>query len=337
MVLGAATVLLVALLDLVARVQLTGGYAVGAIVASMLTVARRTAAIGVFAVAMAVVGGFWHENVATREWLARIIMCVILASLGVVAAEIRDRREARLRRMTVIAEAAQQAVLRSMPSNLGAVGLAARYVSATEEAQIGGDLYEVVNTPFGIRVIVGDSRGKGLAAVQTAASILGAFRQQAFSEPDPVALARTIDDVLSKIVGEEDFVTAVLAQIDADEVGLVNCGHHAPLLISGSSMSSLETPDAALPLGLGSEPVLTRHPWGRHDRLLFFTDGLIETRDSRGEFFALEHHVDILAHDPIDAALDHLLGELVDFGGRRRSDDIALVLAEHRGSSLRVA
>lgn len=328
---GCATAILVAALDQFTQIQLTGAYAVGAIVAAMLTVARRTAAVGALAVLLALLSGTWHDNIGTREWVARAIMCLILAALGVVSAEIRDRREARLRRMTVIAEAAQQAVLRSMPSSMGAVGLAARYVSATEEAQIGGDLYEVANTPFGIRVIVGDSRGKGLDAVQTAASILGAFRQQAFTEPDLVTLARTIDDVLAKIVGEEDFVTAVLAQLDADEVQLVNCGHHPPLLISGGSMAPLQSVDPALPLGLGTEPELSRHSWGRSDRLLFFTDGLIEARDPAGRFFPVDDHVSTLVDVPIDAALDHLLVDLAEFGARRRADDIALVLAEHLG------
>ena len=93
--------------------------------------------------------------------------------------------------MTVIAETAQRAVLRTMPTAIGSVGLAARYVSATAEALVGGDLYEVAATPYGVRVIVGDVRGKGLEAVQTAAAVLGAFRAAAFTEPDLGALSRT--------------------------------------------------------------------------------------------------------------------------------------------------
>ena len=41
--------------------------------------------------------------------------------------------------MTAIAEAAQRILFRTMPSSIGPLGFAARYVSATEEALVGGD------------------------------------------------------------------------------------------------------------------------------------------------------------------------------------------------------
>ena len=48
--------------------------------------------------------------------------------------------------MTAIAEAAQRALLRAMPSSIDSLGFAARYVSAAHEALVGGDLYEVAET-----------------------------------------------------------------------------------------------------------------------------------------------------------------------------------------------
>ena len=259
-------------------------------------------------------------------------ICVVLAGLAVVSAGLRDRREARLRHITVIAESAQQAVLRAMPTAIGSVGLAARYVSATAEALVGGDLYEVAATPFGTRVIVGDVRGKGLEAVQTAASVLGAFRQSAFTEGDPAALARSIDDVVGKMVDDEEFVTAIVAEFREGAVLLANCGHHPPALLTPQTAWLLEPPEPALPLGLGTRPTLSRHPWSPGSRLLFYTDGLVEARDATGTFFPLQQHLPALRAVSLDDSLDVLVGNLLAHTGRRMDDDLALVLAERRAA-----
>ncbi len=137
--------------------------------------------------------------------------------------------------MTAIAETAQRALLRVMPASIGSLGFAARYVSATEEALVGGDLYEVAETPNGVRVIVGDARGKGLEAVQMAATVLAAFRHAAVKEPTLTAVATDLDDVVTAVAEDEDFVTAVLAEFHDDHtVTLLNCGHHPPLLLANA-------------------------------------------------------------------------------------------------------
>jgi sigma-B regulation protein RsbU (phosphoserine phosphatase) len=229
----------------------------------------------------------------------------------------------------VIADASQRALLRAMPSAIGPVGFAARYVSASEDAAVGGDLYEVAATPYGVRVIVGDVRGKGLEAVQTAASVLGAFRQAAFQEPDLAALARSLDHIVTRVIGEEEFVTALLAQFQGDTVTLVNCGHHPPLLVHRAP-SLLDTGEPQPPLGLAPEPVITSHDWPSSARLLLYTDGLVEARDARREFFPLSDVAPDLARGTLDEALDQLLARLHEFAGRRIGDDIALVLAENQ-------
>ena len=67
--------------------------------------------------------------------------------------------------MTAIAEATQLALLPPLPAEMTGITIAARYRSATREALVGGDLYEMIPTGQGIRVIIGDVRGKGLDAV----------------------------------------------------------------------------------------------------------------------------------------------------------------------------
>ncbi len=328
---GFAILAVLVLMSLTTDVQLIAVFAGSAIVASMLTTARRTAIVAGAALVCALVAGFRHDTIGSLDWYVRCLLCGLLGLVGVQSAALRERREGRLQRMTVIAETAQRAVLRAMPTAIGSVGLAARYVSATAEALVGGDLYEVAATPFGVRVIVGDVRGKGLEAVQTAAAVLGAFRAAAFTSPDVATLSRTIDETLGRMVGDEEFVTAIVGEFSGDRVTLANCGHHPPLLVTGHDVTTVDTGEPTVPLGLGSQPGLSEHAWPVGARMLFYTDGLVEARNRRGEFFPLDDFSAELGEGTVEEALDRLVAHLLDYAGQRMSDDLALVLAESKG------
>jgi serine phosphatase RsbU (regulator of sigma subunit) len=325
---GFAVLLVLTTVSVAWDIQLTTAMVAAPIVASFLTTPLRTAVVAAGAVALSVLGGLWLDLPYDGAYWFRVGICTGLSALAVLSTVIRHRRESRLARMTVIAETAQRAVLRAMPTAIGSVGLAARYVSATAEALVGGDLYEVAATPFGVRVIVGDVRGKGLEAVQTAATVLGAFRAAAFTEPDPAALARRIDETLSRLIGDEEFVTAIVGEFQGDRVTLANCGHHPPILVVDRAAETVDTGEPTLPLGLGAEPDVTRHYWPVGARMLFYTDGLVEARDAAGEFFPLDDHAVELGQDSVEDALDRLVDQLLRHGSNRLDDDLALVLAE---------
>jgi serine phosphatase RsbU (regulator of sigma subunit) len=321
--------------DAASQTPLSGAYGGAALVASMLTCARRTAVVAVAATAAALASGVWHDSIGTFDWGVRAGLCGLLSALCVVSAASRTRRERRLQRLNVIAEAAQRAVLRTLPTAVGSVGLAARYESAFEDAAIGGDLYEVAETPHGVRILIGDVRGKGLEAVQLAASVLGAFRQAAFSTRELVDVAVRLDAVVAAVAGDEDFVTAVLAEFHTDgSFTVVNCGHHPPLLVPPPRTSGvlcptmLDTGEPAVPLGLGCRPHLVQKRWSAGSRLLFYTDGLVEARDRVGTFFDLAEHAPVLRAPTLDASLDALVGRLREHTGNRLDDDMALVLAQ---------
>lgn len=327
---GFAVLALFVVADLRRELLLTATYSASAIVASMLTTARRTAAVALASVVVAIAVGYVDDESAGTEWLLRAWLGTALGILAVVSATVRDRREERLRRMTVIAATAQQALLSSLPSRLVDVDLASRYVSATAAAQVGGDLYEVAQTPYGVRLIVGDVKGKGIEAAQVAASVLSAFRHAAAAEPDVSAVARALDATVAELASDEDFVTAVIVELGPDRLTVASAGHPAPLLVVGRSVTELEPPEHALPLGLGADPVLLTHDWPPGARLLLYTDGLVEARDRRGRFFPLDDHLDGLRDPSLDLALDNLVDQLVLHVGAHVDDDLALVLAEHR-------
>ncbi|WP_202233860.1 PP2C family protein-serine/threonine phosphatase [Actinacidiphila reveromycinica] len=154
--------------------------------------------------------------------------------------------------ITSVAEAAQHALMRPPAPRVGTIRLAVRYVSAADAAQIGGDLYAVLDTPHGVRALIGDVRGKGLAAVQTSAVVLGAFREAAYDEGGLDTVAARVDTSVARHVDTGDFITALFAQFDKpDSVELLHYGHVAPLRVSrDGTVETLEPVDPWVPLGL---------------------------------------------------------------------------------------
>ena len=144
------------------RTMLTGGVA---IVLSML---------------LAAVGGMALSTHAFES-------CATIAGVtvaGVIASAARQRKERELVDVRAVADVAQRVLLHQVPREVGQLQIAVRYISAAAAARIGGDLYDVVAVAGTARLIVADVQGKGLAAVQTAAVVLAAFRESVYDEPD---------------------------------------------------------------------------------------------------------------------------------------------------------
>ncbi|MGE5291002.1 MAG: PP2C family protein-serine/threonine phosphatase [Micromonosporaceae bacterium] len=272
-----------------------------------------------------------------REFIALATICGVTAA-GVVASAGRHRREQELAGVRAVAEAAQHVVLRPVPGDVSPVRAAVRYISATASARIGGDLYEVVTAGGYVRLILGDAQGKGLPAVQTAAAVLGAFREAAYDAIDLAEIAMRVERSLQRQADDEEFVTAVLAQIPVDgrRIEILNCGHPPPLMLSGTAARFIEPPDPGLPLGLAElagtrrDPVTL--PFGPSDQILFYTDGVSEARDRSGGFYPLERCPVLLDGQDPGTALDRLHDDVIRHVGHALLDDAAMLLIRRQPS-----
>ncbi|MDX6348346.1 MAG: hypothetical protein QOF84_3136 [Streptomyces sp.] len=286
--------------------------------------------IGVLAVALGALlsargGAEGHEQAIVLSAL----VAVALAS-GLASAE-RVRRERVLAAVRSVAEAAQHALLKPVPATVGQFQVAVRYSAAAAEARIGGDLYALVATPYGVRLIVGDVRGKGLPAVSTAALVLGVFREAAYDEPDLLDVVGRIERSLARNLGPDDFVTAVVVGYPgAGHMEVVNCGHAPPLLVRDSDVLAVEPTHPAPPLGLralsGETPTLQLLPFADGDQLLLYTDGVTEARNRSREFYPLIDRVPRHLSDEPSQTLAALHDELLSHVGGRLHDDAALLL-----------
>jgi serine phosphatase RsbU (regulator of sigma subunit) len=271
-----------------------------------------------------------------REPAAVVSALLAVTAASGLASALRGRRERVLAAVRSVAEAAQHALLQPVPDTVGPFQVAVRYSAAAAEARIGGDLYALVPTPYGIRLIVGDVRGKGLPAVGTAALVLGVFREAACDEPDLLAVVARIERSLARNLGPDDFVTAVVTgYTPAGHLEIVNCGHAPPLLISASGAVGAVEPDLpAPPLGLralsGQAPHLQRLPFAVGDQLLLYTDGVTEARDHTRAFYPLAEGVARHACDEPTRTVTALHDELLAHVGGKLHDDAALLLLRKR-------
>ncbi|PWU52830.1 serine/threonine-protein phosphatase [Micromonospora globispora] len=332
--LGAALVLLA----LVSAVELADGRSAH-YVALMVAAPFLAAALASWRVVLGVggLGTVIGAAFALAERTMSLVTAVNVAGIALATAiaaavaAVRQRQAEQIAELSRLAAVAQQAVLRPLGPQVGTLSVAGRYISSTATAEIGGDLYEAIDTPYGVRMIIGDVRGKGLDAVRLASIVLGSYRHVAYERADLRAVVTDLDRAVARNVGDEDFVTAALVEERGGTLTIVNCGHPPPLLLRRGAVIPLEPPAPAPPLGFMPvvRPRVERLEPG--DRLLLFTDGLGEARRD-GEFFPTADRAwRLLGHGTVADGLASLETALVEWVHGRLDDDIALVLMEYTG------
>ncbi|MGV9242078.1 PP2C family protein-serine/threonine phosphatase [Streptomyces sp. NPDC003710] len=288
-----------------------------------------------------------HLGLGTQGPSGAVTESVTTAAAAVPALLINvlvRRNDARLASARRIAEAAQRAVLPEPAARIGGLLIAARYEAAQADASIGGDLYAVQDSPHGVRLVVGDVRGKGTGAVAAVAVVIGAFREAAEQEASLEAVAQRLERALSREGirregpdAHEGFTTAVLAEIPHEEgvVRLVNRGHPAPLLLlPDGTVRELEAREPALPLGMGDLALWPdrAEEWDfpPGSTLLFYTDGVSEARNACGEFYDPADRLAGRVLPTPGAVLAAVTEDVARHTGGQATDDMALLAVRRR-------
>jgi hypothetical protein len=152
--------------------------------------------------------------------------------------------------------------------------------------QVGGDFFQVLPAgEGGLLVVVGDVAGKGLPAAMLVSVLVGAIRGAADYTKDPAALLARLNE---RLIGRTQggFSTALVARIAADGgVAIANAGHLSPYL-DGREIEL----EGALPLGVVKNAAyqVTHFHLPQGSRLTFYSDGVIEAQNAKGELFGFE-------------------------------------------------
>ncbi|MEV6056247.1 PP2C family protein-serine/threonine phosphatase [Streptomyces sp. NPDC052107] len=298
-----------------------------------------TGLIGFLAVAAQAYIG-WHFGVLfSRNVLVQLLALAVLSAMIVFFCVVRERHRRQLAQVRSVAEAAQHVLLWPLPERIGGLRIACLYLAAEDEAQIGGDLYAATRITGGVRIMMGDVRGKGLSAIGEAALLLGAFREAAHRHISLPDLAASLEQSVTRYLADfepaeetgERFATTLLLELPDDDhiIRIVSCGHPPPLVLSPGSALTVPSLHPAPPLGIGEVgpegykiDVLSFEPG---DTLLLYTDGVIEARDADGDFYPFETRAAQWSEAGPESLLHHIQRDLLAYTRGRLDDDAALV------------
>jgi hypothetical protein len=295
---------------------------------------QAVVAVGGLATVVALIFGMYPDPPGVVGATAvNIAGIVVSTGIAAVVGTLRARQAERVAELSQLASVAQAAVLAPLGPQVGPLAVAGRYISASAAADIGGDLYEALDTAYGVRMIIGDVRGKGLDAVRLASIVLGAYRHVAYERADLRTVISDLDRAVARSVGDEDFVTVAVAEERGGTLTIVNCGHPAPLLLRRGEVIMLDPPTSAPPLGFMPMVQTRVDRLEPGDRILLYTDGLAEAR-REGDFFPISERAwGLLGHGTVSDGLASLESALMEWVQGQLDDDIALVLMEYAGTS----
>jgi PAS domain S-box-containing protein len=228
-----------------------------------------------------------------------------------------------------IAETLQRSLLPERLPRLPGLDVAARYLPAASESEVGGDWYDVIAMEGGrVGLVMGDVAGKGLSAASMVGRLRSAMRAYALEGHEPAEVVDRLNQLVWSEVDHGQMTTLVYVVLDPWEgrVTWVNAGHLPVLAVTSDGMAHFLDGPSSVPLGVMSYPaykaVEMDMPLG--GTVLLYTDGLVERP---GEI--LDDGLERLAaaargeRGGPEQLCDNVLEALVPPGGA--SDDVALL------------
>ncbi|WP_433966285.1 PP2C family protein-serine/threonine phosphatase [Tunturiibacter gelidiferens] len=269
-----------------------------------------------------------------REFIEPLGFTFFLATLGYVAAKRslhRDQQFSDLQKELEIARRIQTSILPPAYPQSANFHVAARYVPMTAVA---GDFYDfLVADQAQAGLLIADVSGHGVPAALIASMVKLAATSQRANAADPALLLAGMNSVLCGNT-QEQFVTAAYVYLDAESSTLrYSAAAHPPmLLLRGGDV--IELTENGLMLAAFSFATYTTaiHPLEPGDRLLLYTDGILEATNAQGEEFGssrlhtlLKEAANLRAED----AAARILSSLEQWSSRSQNDDLTLLVCDY--------
>jgi sigma-B regulation protein RsbU (phosphoserine phosphatase) len=272
--------------------------------------------------------GFWPAGRNPEPFGA----LVLIGGLAYTAAEraiSREQKLAAVENELATARRIQTSILpRALPELTG-LSLA---VSYRPMRQVAGDFYDfLLLDERRVTVLIADVSGHGVPAALIASMLKVAFAQQALHAADPASVLAGLNSILHGML-DAQFITAACAHIDlaAHAITYAGAGHPPAILVRRSSGDILELAENGFILGPFRNASYTNicTPFHRGDRLLLYTDGIVEATFIDGEPFGPERLREFFAAqgDSEPAGLADALMNTVSI--REQEDDLTVVVAE---------
>jgi hypothetical protein len=198
--------------------------------------------------------------------------------------------------------AAAEMQLELLPPRIARVAGGQLVASVLPAYDVGGDWFDHAENPEGVWLAIGDAMGKGITAAGMSAVSIGAFRSARREGGDPQRCSREMHRAVFDF-GTGGFVTAIVGFWDpsASTLTWTNCGHLNPLLARDGAVREL-TGEATYPLGIierERQLPSTTIELEPGDRLLIYSDGIVESRLGDGTRFG-QHRLEQLLLESTD-------------------------------------
>ncbi|MCW2614175.1 MAG: phosphatase [Frankiales bacterium] len=213
--------------------------------------------------------------------------------------------------------------------------------------EVGGDCFDYALNGDRLSVAVFDAMGHGLPSSVISSLAVGAYRHSRRTAVPLADLFSSMDRAVAGLMGDT-FVTALAAELDV-RTGLLawtSAGHPSPVVVRSGRVLPEAEQVPSLPLGLGlvaqdEVTVPAEIALQPGDRVLLYTDGVVEARSPQGEEFGLDRLMDLFVRESGSGLLPsevlrRLVHSCLEFQGGRLRDDATLLLLEWSGPSLAV-
>jgi sigma-B regulation protein RsbU (phosphoserine phosphatase) len=278
-------------------------------------------------------GGVWRPGVEPYGFL------ILVFCLGYVAAQRVGASERQLMSLTDELRAAARIQTSILPSTLPSVEnleVAVRYAPMTAVA---GDLYDFTAVhPGSIGILVADVTGHGVPAALVASMVKIAVSTQTGRHREPAKVIAGLNSILCH-EARGQYATAVYVYLDeANRVARYSAAAHPPPLLWRRSTQTLhELSETGLLLGVRPDEKYLEKEFTilGGDRLLLFTDGLLEAENAAGQLFGevvLRHFIEAMQDSQAEPFVEQLLKEVLAWswedGQPGQSDDITMVVID---------
>ena len=245
---------------------------------------------------------------------------------------------ARARRSEPLSPAAevQWDLLPPLSCSTGEIGVGGILEPAYE---IGGDSFDYAVNGTQLEFAIVDAIGHGMSAVLMSAAAINSLRSSRRTGLELAAAYRQADQTIARQFGHSYYVTGQFGSIDLPTGVLtwINAGHVLPMLVRNGSYAGELRCAPSVPLGLGGPVVeVASEALQRGDRVLFYTDGITESRSPDRAFFGRDRLADFLVraaldHVPVAETARRLSAHVIDYVNTALSDDATLLLIEYHG------
>ena len=266
---------------------------------------QRIVTVLVF-IAVGFIGGFILNNVTTLaghggyEQLS--VIPLLTAAAGVAVSLLRhkawtiehlldiiEERNRVIEQELDMARLIQRKLLPQETPRLAGIGFHALYLPMDK---VGGDYYDFREDGDSLDVIIADVTGHGVPGAFLAGITQAAFRFHHGAGMRGAALMERLDAMISARTVRSLFVTAALVRLNLGSRLLSYCraGHCTPLLLRGADGAVIELHSSGKALGLTDKSGFEEKTIGvlPGDRVVIYTDGLVEARSASGEMFGEE-------------------------------------------------